>query len=192
MAERLADEVELDLQVLVDELPGLLPVGEDAADLGGRDDDRVGPLLREEPAGRGLVGEVQLVQLARDERRVAGLAERAMDRAADEAGVAGEVDARASVERRAHNGSLSAHRRQALRPACPRALRPACPRSLLPLLVVLDVHEPRRLPVQGPYCTPRMRRSSVSRRAIMLRCGSVRAASRSSSYLSGVIRTAVM
>ena len=62
VAERLADDVELDEQVVLDELPGLLPVGEDAAHLGGGDDDDVGPLLVEEPARRGLVGEVELVR----------------------------------------------------------------------------------------------------------------------------------
>ena len=124
---RLADDVGLDLEVLVDELPGLLPVCEDAADLGGRDDDDLGALLGEEAARGVLVGEVELVEVAHDEVLVAGLVQGAQDRAADEAGVPGQVDARELADERRHAPdcikSVRPARRSRLRHAPPDALQ---------------------------------------------------------------------
>ena len=69
--ERLVDEVELDHQVLLDELARLLPVGQDAADLGGGDDDDLGLLLGEEALRGALVGEIELGDVADDQVLVA-------------------------------------------------------------------------------------------------------------------------
>ena len=94
MPERLADEVELDEPVLLHELPRQLPVGHDAAHLGGGVDDGLRPLLREEPAGRDLVGEVELSEVAHEDVGEALSLQGAIDGAAHQAGVAGEEDAR--------------------------------------------------------------------------------------------------
>ena len=68
-----ADEVRLDQQVLVDELPGLLPVRHDAADLGGGDDHGVGLLRLDRRVRRRLVGHVDVGDVARDDVGEPGL-----------------------------------------------------------------------------------------------------------------------
>ena len=64
--ERLVDHVEFDGQVLLDELVGVLPVGEDAADPGRGDDHDLGPLLGEELPGPGLIGEIEFFEGSRE------------------------------------------------------------------------------------------------------------------------------
>ena len=92
MREGGLDEVGLDEQVVVDELPGLLPVRHDAADLGRGVDDHVGALLVEERPHRRLVAQVELVELGDEGLGVAVARQGAPDRRADEPAVAGEVD----------------------------------------------------------------------------------------------------
>ena len=87
------EEVRLDHEVVVDELPGLLPVGHDAADLGGGVDDHVGAVRVEERPHRRLVAQVDLAEVGDEGLGVAVARQGAPDRRAHEPGVAGEVDA---------------------------------------------------------------------------------------------------
>ena len=97
--ERLVDDVEFDGQVLLDELVGVLPVGEDAADPGRGDDHDLGRFLGEERPGLGLIGEIEFLELAGDHVLVAAGAQTAQDRPSHQAGVAGQVDAGMRVDR---------------------------------------------------------------------------------------------
>ncbi len=80
-------------RLIGDELVGLLRVGHDAADLGRREDHRLGPLALEERAGRRLVGQVDLVDVAEDQMLVPVPLEATRDAAADQSAVARDEDA---------------------------------------------------------------------------------------------------
>ena len=67
MAEALADDVLLDLEVLVDEVPAVGVVGEDPPDVGGGEDDDLGLLCVEELAYSHGIQQVQLGMCAPDE-----------------------------------------------------------------------------------------------------------------------------
>ena len=87
------DHVGLDDEVVADEVGGVGVVGEDAADPGGGENDVLGPLLLEEAGDRGGVEEVELGVGAGEEVGVAEAGKFALDGGADQATVAGDVDA---------------------------------------------------------------------------------------------------
>ena len=86
------DDVVLDDEVVADEVGWVGVVGEDAADLGGGEDDELGPLLLKEAGYGGGVEEVELGARAGEDLGVAETGELAVDGGADEAAVSGDVD----------------------------------------------------------------------------------------------------
>ena len=92
MAPGFVDHVGLDGEVGVDELGGLVAVGEDSAHLGRGEHHVFGLDLVEESAHRGEIGQVQLGVGALDEVGVAAALEAADQGGADEASVARYVD----------------------------------------------------------------------------------------------------
>ena len=101
------DDVAGDGEVVVEEVGWVGVVGVDAADAGGGEDHHCGPVLVEEGVGGGLVEEVEFgVGAGEDVGEAFGL-EASVDGAADEAGVAGEVEGGISVEARHGAQSLA-------------------------------------------------------------------------------------
>ena len=107
------DEVILDLQVLEQELRGVLVVGQDAAHFGRRVDHVFGLFLRvESPDGR-RVQQVQFGAGAADQAGEAAPLQFAPDRAADQAAVAGHINPSVSGNVHALSNKPARDRKQA-------------------------------------------------------------------------------
>ncbi|GBE48596.1 hypothetical protein BMS3Bbin12_01776 [bacterium BMS3Bbin12] len=97
------DDVGLDEQVVANELGGPGVVGEDAADLGGDEEDVLGADFFEKGVYRRLVGEVEFGVGPGDEVVESGGAQDPADRGTHQTAVAGDVDAGVWLHRDAHS-----------------------------------------------------------------------------------------
>ena len=88
---RRMDHVRRDREVVVEELRAQRVVGDDAADLGGREKHHLRPLAREPIEHRGLVAEIELASISREQFDILA-GQPPHQRAADHAAMAGDED----------------------------------------------------------------------------------------------------
>lgn len=87
------DEVGFDREIVANEISREFVIGQDAADAGGGDEDVLGSFEGKERLGGLRVGQVEFGVRAGDEVCVAGCGQRSAQGGADQATVAGDVDA---------------------------------------------------------------------------------------------------
>ena len=92
----------------MDELGAIGVVGVDAADLGGREIDHVDPVGGEEPHHRGLVEQVEVAPVHRQDRLVAEGAQAAHDRRAHHPAMAGHENGLVAI--RVHHAPIPCRR----------------------------------------------------------------------------------
>jgi hypothetical protein len=96
------DDVGLENEVVADEVCGIGAVGEDATDPGRGEEDEVGPFGGEERIDGELVEQVKFLMRAGEDVAVSLAQEFAVDGGADQAAMAGDVDAAVGM----HEGSM--------------------------------------------------------------------------------------
>src|ERR1035437_1065930 len=87
------DYVRLNDQVVADEVGGVAVVGEDASNLGGREEDKVGLRVGKERIDRNLVAEIKFLMCASDDIPVLLTQQFAMDGGAYQTAMASDIDA---------------------------------------------------------------------------------------------------